>query len=80
MSQSIIIEYINFSGEPAVILFTPFGETDVINLGAVILPYDFNPSLLTPPKDIYGSYNVVTSGGSCSNIVTILPTTPTQIR
>ncbi len=54
MSQSIVIEYINFSGEPAVILFTPFGETDVINLGNVILPYDFNPSLLNYYSDLEG--------------------------
>ena len=77
MSQQIIIESINFEGELAVILFTPLGETEVINLGQVTLPYEFNPSLLDPPKDIYGSYNVLTSGGSCSNILNIVPVTPT---
>jgi hypothetical protein len=77
MSQEIIIESINFEGESAVILFTPLGETEVINLGQVTLPYEFNPSLLDPPKNIYGSYNVLTSGGSCSNILNVLPTTPT---
>jgi len=77
MSQQIVIESINFDGELAIILFTPLGESDVINLGQVILPYEFNPGLLSPPKDIYGSYNVLTSGGTCSNILNVLPTTPT---
>lgn len=73
MSQTIVIEYINYIGEPPIILFTPFGENNVFNIGEVTLPYTFDPHSLTPPKEIYGSYNIVTSGGSCSNIVTIDP-------
>lgn len=73
MSQTIVIESINFSGEPASILFSPYGETNVINLGQVTLPYEFNPGLLNPPKDIYGSYTILTSGGTCETILNVIP-------
>ncbi len=50
MSQTIIINSVNYDGEEANILFTPDNDPTAINLGTVILPYTFNPGLLTPPQ------------------------------
>ena len=52
MSQSIIIQSVNYNGEMANIIFNPYGEETVLNLGNHTLPFEFTPSLLDPPKEI----------------------------
>ena len=77
MSESIIISSINYDGESANILFKPDNDDKVVNLGTVILPYTFNPSLLTPPLEVYGTYTILTKNGECTNIINIIRPTPT---
>jgi len=43
---SIIIQSVNYSGESASIVFTPYNSNTSINLGVQVLPYLFEPSLL----------------------------------
>ena len=62
MSKSIIISSINYDGEQATVLFKPDNVNTTINLGEVILPYTFDPSILIPPRDVYGSYTILVSG------------------
>jgi hypothetical protein len=79
MSQIITINSVTYDGEFASILFNPHNTTIVINLGVVQLPYTFNSGLLTPPRDVYGSYTILVEGSDCSKTL-IVPTpepTPT---
>lgn len=76
MSQTITISSINFSGEQVSIVFTPQGTSNVINLGVQVLPYVFNPSLLTPPRDVYGTYTILSLSGVCLNILNVPPPPP----
>jgi hypothetical protein len=78
MQLSIIIESIHYSGEPAQIQFQPYGSDISINLGSVVLPYDFIPGNLTPPQDIYGTYTILTDvEPDCPYYLNIVPPTPT---
>ena len=76
MSSSIILTSINYSGEPANVIFKPDISDNVINLGSVTLPYTFNPSLLTPPQEIYGVYTIVVTD-DCTNILNVIRPTST---
>lgn len=73
----IIIESINYSGEVANILFKPSGVNVVINLGNQILPYEFEPAYLTPPRDVYGVYTILVEGADCPVILNVPLPTPT---
>ena len=77
MSQSVIINSVNNDGEVAQILFKPDNSIAVVNLGNVILPYLFNPSILVPPKEIYGVYTILILDDDCSYYLTIPRPTPT---
>lgn len=79
MSQSIIINSINYDGEIANIIFTPDTDNVVINLGQQTLPFLFRPYLLTPPRDVYGTYTIVVTvnGIQCPNILDVIRPTPT---
>lgn len=79
MSQSIIIKSINYDGEIANILFTPDVDSVVINLGQQTLPFLFRPYLLTPPRDVYGTYTIVVTvnGIQCPNLLNVVRPTPT---
>jgi hypothetical protein len=66
MSQSVVISSNEFNGEIANILFNPLNSDDVINLGQVTLPVTFNPSLLTPPRTIYGFYTITIIESICT--------------
>lgn len=77
MSQSIIIKSINYDGEDANVLFTPQGTTNVINLGEITLPFTFEPYLLIPPLEIYGTYTIYTLVDKCTNYVNVVKPTPT---
>ena len=83
MSQTILIESINYDGEMATVLFKPDNANVVINLGNVVLPYLFDPSLLNPPREIYGTYTILVLGTDgncktdCPNILQVPRQTPT---
>lgn len=79
MSQSIIIKSINYDGEIANIIFTPDVDSVVINLGQQTLPFLFRPYLLTPPRDVYGTYTIVVNvnGVDCPNLLNVVRPTPT---
>jgi len=76
MSQIITIQSVNFSGEPAQILFKPDNSNITINIGLVTVPYTFQPDLLTPPQEIYGTYTISTDGGNCTNFLDVPRPTP----
>ena len=75
--STITIQSINYSGESANILFKPVGINSVINLGNQILPYIFDPSTLTPPRLVYGSYTILVEGADCPVILNVPLPTPT---
>jgi hypothetical protein len=77
MSQIITINSINYDGELANVLFTPDNDPVVINLGDVTLPFVFEPSLLTPPREVYGTYTIYTYEDKCTNILQVPRPTPT---
>ena len=77
MSQSIVISSLNFDGEEASVIFTPQGTQNAINLGIVTLPFTFQPSLLTPPQEVYGTYTILVLSGDCPNILVVPRPTPT---
>ena len=83
MSQTILIGSINYNGEIATVLFKPDNANVVINLGNVVLPYLFDPSLLNPPREIYGTYTILVLGDDgncktdCPNILQVPRPTPT---
>jgi hypothetical protein len=80
MSQSIIIQSVNYDGEIANILFTPYGEVTVLNLGDQVLPFEFSPSLLLPPKEVYGTYTILVTNSDCPNILNVPKPTPTPTQ
>jgi hypothetical protein len=73
----IIIESVNYSGEVANILFKPSGVNAVLNLGNQVLPYEFNPEFLTPPRTVYGVYTILIDGADCPVILNVPLPTPT---
>jgi hypothetical protein len=75
--NTIIIQSVNYSGEVANILFKPTNVNTVINLGNQELPYLFDPSLLTPPRDVYGVYTILLEGADCPSILNVPLPTPT---
>lgn len=77
MSKFIIIESKNYDGAIANILFNPSNSEEVINLGDVTLPFTFEPSLLTPPREIYGTYTINVLIPNCTFFVTVPQPTPT---
>jgi len=79
MSQSIIIESINFDGEFATIILTPYNNDNVVNIGVQQLPYTFNPSLINPLLEIYGTYTLVINenGKDCAYFLNVIKETPT---
>lgn len=78
MGLTITIESINFDGELANVLFKPDTDNITINLGYVTLPFVFDPSLLIPSREIYGTYTVLVEKGSCTNILNVPRPTPTK--
>ena len=77
MSQTITINSVNYDGELANVLFTPDNDPVVINLGDVTLPFTFQPSLLAPPREVYGTYTIYTYEDKCTNILVVPRPTPT---
>jgi hypothetical protein len=76
--SSIIIQSVNYIGETANIIFKPSNVNVVINLGNQILPYEFDPTLLSPSRDVYGTYTILVEGSKCPSILNVPRPTPTQ--
>ena len=81
MSQTITISSPSYNGQYAQILFKPDNQNIVINLGTQLLPYFFDSSLLSPPREIYGTYTILVlgqfCGNDCNNILQVPRLTPT---
>ena len=77
--SSIIIQSVSHIGETANIIFKPSKIDVAINLGQQTLPFLFRPYLLTPPRDVYGTYTIVVevNGIQCPNILNVPRPTPT---
>jgi hypothetical protein len=75
--MSITIQSVNYNGEVANILFKPVNVNTVINLGNQSLPYVFDPTLLTPPRSVYGVYTILVDGADCPVILNVPVPTPT---
>lgn len=75
--STITIQSVNYDGEIANILFKPNGINTVINLGNRVLPYNFNPTLLSPPQNVYGTYTILIEGADCPSILNVPLPTPT---
>jgi hypothetical protein len=75
--MSITINSGSYSGEVANILFKPVNVNTVINLGNQVLPYVFDPTLLTPPRTVYGVYTILIDGADCPIILNVPVPTPT---
>lgn len=71
IDDSIIISSINYDGELARVLFKPDNDDITINLGIVELPFLFEPFLLTPPREVYGTYTILTFDPECNNILQV---------
>jgi hypothetical protein len=77
MSQIITIQSVNFDGETANVLFNPDNSDVTINLGDITLPFTFEPGLLSPPREVYGTYTILVLGDDCPNILNVPRPTPT---
>ena len=75
--STITIQSGSYNGDIANILFKPNGVNVVVNLGNWELPYEFDPSLLTPPRTIYGVYTILVEGADCPIILNVPLPTPT---
>jgi hypothetical protein len=75
--SSIIIQSVSHIGETANIIFKPSKVNVVINLGNQILPYEFDPTLLSPPRNVYGTYTILVEGSDCPIIMNVPEPTPT---
>ena len=75
--NSIIIQSVSHIGETANIIFKPSKVNVVINLGNQILPYEFDPTLLSPPRNVYGTYTILVEGSVCPIIMNVPEPTPT---
>ncbi len=74
MSNFIEIKSVNYDGEEANILFTPYQGDNVINLGFVTLPFIFEP---VPPINIYGTYTILVKDSNCPYILNVPSPSPT---
>lgn len=77
MSQDIIISSVFNDGDLAEVLFKPDNSDLVINLGNITLPFLFEPQLLIPPREVYGSYTILVVGTDCPYFLNVPRPTPT---
>lgn len=77
MSQSIEIKSVFYDGELAEVLFKPDNDDVVINFDEITLPFLFEPHLLYPPREIYGSYTIKPVSSNCPYFLNVVRPTPT---
>lgn len=74
---SILIESVNYNGQEVNVVFNPAGTELSINLGTQIIPFEFNPYLLVPSFDVYGTYSFLTLSGDCALVLNVPAPSPT---
>lgn len=77
MSQSIVIQSIFYDGELAEVLFKPDNDDIVLNFDEISLPFLFEPYLLIPPREIYGTYTIKPLNANCPYFLNVPRPTPT---
>ena len=65
MSQNILINSVFYDGELAEVLFKPDNDDVVLNFDEITLPFLFEPNLLYPPREIYGTYTIKPVSSNC---------------
>lgn len=74
---SILIESVNYNGQEVNVVFNPAGTELSINLGTQTIPFEFDPYLLVPSFDVYGTYSFLTLSGDCALILNVPAPSPT---
>ena len=77
MSQSIVINSVFYDGELAEVLFKPDNDDVVLNFDEITLPFLFEPNLLYPPREIYGTYTIKPVSSNCPYFLNVVRPTPT---
>ncbi len=77
MSQSILINSVFYDGELAEVLFKPDNDDVVLNFGEITLPFLFEPYLLIPVREIYGTYTIKPVSSNCPYFLNVVRPTPT---
>ena len=78
MSQSIVIQSIFYDGELAEVLFKPDNDDIVLNFDEISLPFLFEPYLLIPSREIYGTYTIKPIEANCPYFLNVPRPTPTS--
>lgn len=77
MNQSIIIQSVYYDGELAEVLFKPDNDDVVLNFGEITLPFLFEPYILLPPREVYGTYTIKPIESNCPYFLNVPRPTPT---
>lgn len=77
MSQNILINSVFYDGELAEVLFKPDNDDVVLNFDEITLPFLFEPNLLYPPREIYGTYTIKPVSSNCPYFLNVVRPTPT---
>jgi len=77
MDQDILINSIYYDGETAEVLFKPDNDDIVLNFNDITLPFLFEPNLLIPPREVYGTYTIRPLEFDCIYFLNVPRPTPT---
>lgn len=77
MNQNILINSVFYDGELAEVLFKPDNDDVVLNFDEITLPFLFEPNLLYPPREIYGTYTIKPVSSNCPYFLNVVRPTPT---
>lgn len=77
MAQDILIKSIYYDGETAEVLFKPDNDDIVLNFNDITLPFLFEPNLLIPPREVYGTYTIKPLEFDCIYFLDVPRPTPT---
>jgi len=77
MDQDILIKSIYYDGEIAEVIFKPDNDDIVLNFNDITLPFLFEPNLLIPPREVYGTYTIKPLEFDCVYFLEVPRPTPT---